>query len=59
MNYVKNLIGERNGTFSSLDITGQLNIDNGGFLSSGNIISSGSMPASFADFEELYADRLY
>ena len=59
MFYGKNLTGERKGTASSLDITGQLNIDNGSFLSSGNIISSGIISASHADFEELYANRFY
>ena len=55
----KYLTGERKATFSSVDITGQLSIDNGSFLTSGNIISSGSMSASHADFDELYADRFY
>ena len=57
MSYFKNLTAERKGTFSSLDITGKLNIDNGRFLSSGNMISSGIMSASYADYEELYANR--
>jgi len=60
MNYGKNLTGEKKGTFTSLDVTGNLNIDNdGSFLSSGNILSSGSISASHADFDELYADRFY
>ena len=60
MNYRKNLTGEKKGTFTSLDITGNLNIDNdGSFLSSGNILSSGSISASHGDFEELYAYRFY
>ena len=47
MNYGKNLTGEKKGTFTSLDVTGNLNIDNdGSFLSSGNILSSGSISAS-------------
>ena len=59
MNYGKKLTGERNATFSSVDVTGQLNLDNGSFLSSGNIVSSDSMSASHADFDELYASRFY
>ena len=59
MNYVKNLTGERKGTFSTLDVTGLLNNENGSFLSSGNILSSGSMNASHAEFDELYTDRFY
>ena len=56
----KNLTGERKGTFTQLDVSGQLNIDNdGSFFSSGNILSSGSISASHADFEELYANRFY
>ena len=59
MNYGKNLTGERKATFSSVDVTGQLSIDNGSFLISGHIVSSGSMSASNADFDELNADRFY
>ena len=59
MNYGKNLTGERKATFSSVDITGQLSLYNGSFLSSGHIVSSGSMSASHAEFDDLYADRFY
>ena len=59
MNYGKNLTGERKGTFSTLDVTGLLNIDNGSFITNGNIYLSGSMSASHAEFDELYADRFY
>ena len=59
MNYGKNLTGERKGTFSSLDVTGLLNIDNGSFITNGNIYLSGSMSASHAEFDELFADRFY
>ena len=53
MNYGKNLTGEKKGTFSSLDVTGQLNIDdNGSFLSSGNIVSSGSITALHGAYED-------
>ena len=53
----KNFTREKRGKFTSLDVTGQLNIHNdGSFLSSGNILSSVSMSASHADFEELYAN---
>ena len=41
---------ERKATFSSVDVTGQLSIDSRSFLSSGNIVSSGSTSASHADF---------
>ena len=54
MNYGKNLTGERKATFSSVDVTGLLSIENGSFVSTGNIISSGSMSASHADFDYLY-----
>ena len=58
MNYEKNLTGEKKGTFSSLDMTGQLNIDiNGSFLSSGNIVSSGSITAKHGDYEDLFATQ--
>ena len=58
MNYGKNLTGEKKGTFSSLDVTGQLNIDdNGSFLSSGNIVSSGSITALHGAYEDLYAKK--
>ena len=57
MNYEKNLIGEKKATFRTLDITAQLNIDIGSFLSSVAIVYSGSMSASRADFDYLYADR--
>ena len=58
MNYKKNLTGEKIGTFSSLDVTGQLNIDdNGSFLSSGNIFSSGSITAKHGDYEDLFASQ--
>ena len=59
MNYGKNLTGERKATFSSVDVTGQLNLDNGSFVSSGHIVSSGSMSASHGIFNELFSDRLY
>ena len=59
MNYGKKLTGERKGTFSSLDVTGLLNIDNGSFITNGNIYLSGSMSASHAEFDELYTDRFY
>jgi len=57
MNYGINLTGERKATFSSVDVTGLLSIENGSFVSTGNIISSGSMSASHADFDDLYASR--
>ena len=59
MKYEKNLIVERKEIFSTLDVAGLLNIENLSFLSSGNILLSGSMSASHADFEKLYADMLY
>ena len=59
MNYSKNLTGERIATFSTLDVTGQLNItDNGCFLSRGNIISSGSITANHGNFADLYVKSL-
>ena len=59
MNYGKNLTGGRQGRFSSLDVTGLLNIDNGSFITNGNIYLSGSMSGLHAEFDELYADRFY
>jgi len=59
MNYGKNLTGERKATFTSVDVTGLLSIENGSFVSSGNILSSGSMSASHAEFDDLYASRFY
>ena len=53
------MTGERKGTFSSLDVTRLLNIDNESFITNGNILLSGSMSASHAEFDELYADRFY
>ena len=52
MNYGKKLTGERKTIFSSVEVTGQLNIDNRSFLSSGHIVSSGSMSASYAYFAD-------
>ena len=57
MNYGKNLTGERKATFSSVDVTGLVSIENGSFVSTGNIIFSGSISASHADFDDLYASR--
>ena len=58
MNFGKNLTGEQKGTFSSLDITQSLNIDdNASIMSTGNIVSSGSICATHGDFNDLYADR--
>ena len=46
MFYGKNLTGEKKGTFSTIDITGQLNIDdNASFVSSGDVYSSGEIKA--------------
>ena len=56
----KNLTGERKGTFTTLDVTQTLNIDdNGSFLSSGNILSSGSIQAVHGDFDDVYASSFY
>ena len=59
MSYGKNLTGEKKATFSSVNVTGLLNIENGSFVFNGNILSSGSMSASHAEFDELYASRFY
>jgi len=59
MSYGKNLTGEKKATFTSVDVTGLLSIENGSFVSSGNILSSGSMSASHAEFDDLYASRFY
>ena len=53
MSYGKNLTGEKKATFTSVDVTGLLSIENGSFKSNGNILSSGSMSASHAEFDEL------
>ena len=53
--FSKNLTGERKGTFTSLDVSGQFNIDdNGSFLNRGSIISSGSITARHGEFADLY-----
>ena len=60
MYHSKNLTGERKGTFTMLDITQILNVDdNGSFLLSGNILSSGSIQAVRGDFDDLYASSFY
>ena len=47
----KNLTGEKKGTFTTLDITQSLNIDeNGCFVSSGTILSSGLITAVHVDY---------
>ena len=51
MSYRKNLTGEKKAT--------SVSIENGSFVSNGNILSSGSMSASHAEFDELYASRFY
>ena len=52
----KNLTGEKKGTFTTLDITQSLNIDdNGCFVSSGNILSSGLITAKHGDYVDLFA----
>ena len=55
----KNLTGEKKGIFTTLDITQSLNIDeNGSFISSGNMFSSGSIVAVHGKYTDLYADSL-
>ena len=52
----KNLTGEKKGIFTTLDITHSLNIDdNGCFVSSGNILSSGLITAVHSDYGNLFA----
>ena len=52
----KNLTGEKKGTFTTLDITQSLNIDdNGCFVSSGNILSSGLITAVHGNYDNLFA----
>ena len=59
MYYGKNLTGEKKATFSTLDITQSLNIDdNGSFLSSGNILSSGKIKAVHGDYDDLFVKSL-
>ena len=55
MFYGKNLTGERKATFSVLDVTQSLNIDdNGSFLSSGNIFLTGKITAVHGDYDDMY-----
>ena len=59
MFYGKNLTGERKATFSVLDVTQSLNIDdNGSFLSSGNIFSTGNITAVHGDYDDMYVKSL-
>ena len=59
MYYGKNLTGEKKATFSTLDITQSLNIDNdGSFLSSGNILSTGKIKAVHGDCDDLFVNSL-
>ena len=52
----KNLTGEQKGTFTTLDITQSLNIDdNGCCVHSGNILSSGLITAVHGDYGHLFA----
>ena len=55
----KNLTGEKKGIFTTLDVTQSLNIDeNGSFISSGNMFSSGSIVAVHGKYTDLYAHSL-
>ena len=59
MFYEKNLTSERKATFSVLDVTQSLNIDdNGSFLSSGNIFSTGKITAVHVDYDDMYVKSL-
>ena len=59
MYYGKNLTGEKKATFSTLDITQSLNIDdNGSFLSSGNILSTEKIEAVHGDYDDLFVNSL-
>ena len=52
----ENLTGKKKGTFTTLDITQSLNIDdNGCFTSSGNILSSGLLTTVSGDHVDLFA----
>ena len=51
----KNLTGKKKGTFTTLDVTQSLNIDdNGCFVSSGNILSCGLITAVHGDYGDLF-----
>ena len=55
MYYGKNLTGEKKATFSTLDTTQSLNIDDdGSFLSSGNILSTGKKKTVHGDYDDLF-----